>query len=237
MPPRYKNALAVKLALYTIIIALIVIAVGSMYEVRLQYQLVIRNTLDNAEQSLQLTTNAATEAVFQLDERLANEIVGSLMTNRSFLDVRIIDELGNTLAEANRPRTDLTGVNKAFELPPQELRRELIFTDGSGNSGSLVVVLDVSAGLESFFDTILITIAVVLLQVVGLSFIVFVVVVRRVTSPLSELAESFSRIDPTGSDRLTVPDNHKNDELGLLADSANRYLDSASRYHAEHATV
>ncbi len=228
-----KQRLAIKLAMYTILIALAIGTLVSAIEIRQIYQHSTKNIVAASKQLIEITLDAAGEVVYQLDAKIAADLLNGLMQNTLFLDAAIYDELGHELASISRARGEFSGLASLIEIPPAVFEYELFLRNGSELSGKLTATLDVQAGLSEFYDLAILTATSQMLQAFILSLLVFLIVVFVITVPISRLATNLAAIEPASDSRLSIPAGHKNDELGELVDSANRYLNAASQYHSE----
>jgi PAS domain S-box-containing protein len=186
-----------------------------------------------AIQLIELTLDAAAEAVYQLDAKIANDLLNGLMQYELILESAIYDELGQELARVSRPRSEFNGLNSLIEIIPLEYSYSLPVRNGTEVAGVFTAVLDVQAGLQVFYDLAVSAAVAQILQAIGLSLLVFLIVVYVITIPVARLAKSLSEIDPESADLLPVENAHRNDEIGNLINSANRYLKAVSHYQAE----
>jgi len=228
-----KQNLATRLAVYTILLAILIGALISSVSIYLSYARTITELEDTATQLLELTLDSATAAVFQLDPELADNVLSGLMQYPLFVRVSLYDDLGEELATISRPREQAEGLAALVAMPVQELSYDLPLNESGDQAGRLVALLDLQPGMSSFYEQAVITASSLILMAVMLAIVIFLVVVYLVTQPLSDLSRSLAKTEPGSETRLKIPVLHEADELGRLADSANKYLGAAADYQRE----
>lgn len=205
-------------------------------EIRSDFIRTTNNVAATAEQLVELTLGAATEAVFELNPTLADNLLSGLMKNELFLSVEIVDELGQRLASQSRKRQEFDGLSGLVSIKPIEFNHDLRFGEGEGSAGSLNVVLDIQAGLKTFYSQSVLTALAQLFEAVGLSILIFILVAFTITNPVSRLAEQISNIEPGSDERLMLTKSHGQDEIGRLISSANKYLDATTKVQKDLAS-
>ena len=228
-----RQNLATRLAVYTILIAILIGTLISSVSIYLSYARTITELEDTATQLLELTLDSATAAVFQLDPELADNVLSGLMQYPLFVRVSLYDDLGEELATIARPREPADGLSALVDIPVRQLSYELPLNGNGTQAGDLVALLDLQPGMSSFYEQAVITASSQILMAVVLAIVIFMVVVYLVTRPLSDLSRSLATTEPGSETRLKIPALHETDELGRLTDSANKYLGAAADYQRE----
>lgn len=228
-----RQNLATRLAVYTILLAILIGTLISSVSIYLSYARTITELEDTATQLLELTLDSATAAVFQLDPELADNVLSGLMQYPLFVRVSLYDDLGGELATIARPRAEADGLSALVTIPVRELSFNLPLDEAGTQSGTLVALLDLQPGMSSFYEQAVITASSQILMAVTLAFVIFMVVVYLVTRPLSDLSRTLANTEPGSESRLKIPALHEADELGRLTDSANKYLGAAADYQRE----
>ncbi len=229
-----KRNLATRLAVYTILLAIVIGALVSTITIYVNYSRTVSQLENTASQLLELTLDSARSAVFQLDPELADNVLTGLMQYPLFVQVTLFDELGGELASISRPgRPSQPPLENLINVPVREFSYELPLDNNDNQSGRLVAQVDIQQGLSSFYNQSILTASAQILMAVVLAIIIFLVVVYLVTTPLSQLAAKLAATEPGSESKLAVDSHHANDELGLLADSANKYLGAAYEYQQE----
>lgn len=186
-----------------------------------------------AKQLLELTLDAAGEAVYQLDVSQAENLISGLMQYELFTHVELLDELGHELASSGRIPRNAVGVLGILDIPMQELEYLLPIPGEEGVTGALRATVDVKGGLSPFIEQAVAVAAGLMLEALAVAVLIFLVVVLAVTNPIRNLARRLSEIEPGSGERLLLDEDHRIDEIGRLVNSANRYLDTASQYQTE----
>ncbi len=225
--------LAFKLASYTILLALLVGMLVATWEISRDFNRSTGEIESTAKQLLELTLDAAGEAVYQLDVSQAENLIRGLMQFELFTHVELLDELGQELASSGRSPRDARGVLGFLDIPMQELRYPLPIPGEAGATGMLRATVDVKGGLSPFIDQSVTVASGLVLEALAVAVLIFLVVVLAVTNPIRNLARRLSEIEPGSGERLLLDEGHRIDEIGRLVSSANRYLDTASQYQTE----
>lgn len=205
----------------------------STWEVSNDFSRSTDEIVSTAEQLLELTIDAAAEAVYQLDISQAENLLRGLMQHELFVKTVIFDELGQELTSVERPRAELTGIAALIEVPLRNFEYDLLLPGNEELFGQLTATLDIQAGLTRFIEVAVTNIVGLMLEAVGFAILIFLIVVYTVTNPVGKLARSLSKIEPGSDDRLDLDEAHRTDEIGNLITSTNKYLDVASRYQHE----
>lgn len=193
---------------------------------------------------LQVAKRAATPAALNLDEKLATEIVSGLLDYEFIVAASIITDLGDSLASTKitRPNNDTRWITRKITA---EFSEHSISLRNSGDApidyGTLAVVVDHDAALAGFFGRALFLMASEIARSSLLVLLLFGIFYWRLSKPLATLVDGLARIDPDnlGATRLSSPQGHTSDELGVLARTVNRFLETsqtrlAEREHAEN---
>ena len=232
--PKFLQRLSFRLARSGVILALVVSLVTSGYQVYLDFQ-DERRSLDNSiERVMNASKFAASRAVHTLDYNLANEVVNGMFVYDFVTYVAIIDELGNPLAErSSEPaRQNAHWYDSLISNRTRRLETQLE-TDALGSDvyGLLRMELDLVLAYESFVDRALSTLALGIGKNFILTLLFLAVFYRLVTKPLTLVSTSLDDIDANNPDgqRLPIPGGHEKDELGLLTNNINVYLNSVEK--------
>ena len=230
---RFTQQLAPKLAVYTILAAIVTGSIISLLVISNNFSRTTRDLQTNAASLVELTLDSASEAVFQLDSMLAGTIVSGLMQHEAFSKVSIYDDLGLLLASETRDIPHDSWFEKFVHFEPIEISYTLPTDDSNDAGGTIVAVLELEAGLDEFYSLALITALVQILQALGLALVIFLIVAAFITTPLSEISRKLIGITPGTDAKLDIGYPHGYDELGQLVNSANRYLKTAAQYQTQ----
>ena len=239
MPLNLSNRLSFRLALVVVLGAFLVGFILSCTQVvydfigqKKEHQALIERILD-------VSAPTAAQAARRLDETVALEVTNGLFVYSFIVDARITDEQGNILAARQNPNRDSGQTRWITRLLMKEFESHSLDLRNPGNPqekfGELTIIEDRDQAFSGFYrraGTVFLSGIVQSFILGGLLFGVFYFLVSQ---PLFRLVENISRIDPhqPGKSRLSIPSSHKNDELGLLANAANEFLDASEQYLIE----
>lgn len=229
---KITQRIAFKLALSAVSIALVVSSLFGALQVYSDYTTERDRTLQVIGQLLNAYEPAAQRAIHNLDSRLASEVANGMLTYDYLTRVTIADELGNVLGEARRENSDtrLSWTLDQISERSVNVQREIAIT-GSEGTGLLTIEADMHKALQPVVERAGEIITVSLVTVVTLVVLFFAAYHFQVTRPLSALSAQFKQLDlshPRGV-LLDVGPAHKQDELGELANSAQRFVQTVQR--------
>jgi PAS domain S-box-containing protein len=168
-----------------------------------------------------LTTVQSTVQIasFTNDKTLATEVARGLMTNRSIAAVRITsgDQIlaeikKNTSGDGGAPHLVRKEVSSPFD--ERTLVGEIVLTADSN------FILAQATQYSSIFAALL------LLEVIAVTVVVVLVMLRTVVRPIMLVAAELQRIEGRAGAFLSTPKGHEENEIGRLAQAFNRMLDS-----------
>lgn len=233
MQLHWTNRLSYKLALTGVIIAFLLGVVLSSGQVYLDY-LDQGDQLDkDVNRSLAVAKKAATRAVHIIDAPLAEEVVSGLLEYDYIIQASIVDETGTIMARSEKKEIRQDTI---YQRVSNKLSNKLINYShplflrqpNEGQHGSLDVVVNRAIGLESFFEragTLFFSVLFLNMLLVGLLYVIFYF---QLTRPLTNMTTMLANIDPEepGTQRISLPLGHENDELGILASGVNLAFDT-----------
>lgn len=227
MAMKLGHHIAVKLALVSLLVALLLGLLLGVVQSFVDYR-AERDRIDQTIESLlQAYQPAAARAIYNLDALLAEEVTNGLMTYDFVTESVVIDELGNVLARRERalqPTAEPTALQRLIptEHPPYAIAINIV---GSDNTGTLMISVDLQRALEPFIQRSGTGLRLAILRTMLIVTALFLAAHWMVTRPLTILSQRFRDVDPTAEslETLHIP-HHKEDELGVLTDSANRFV-------------
>lgn len=176
--------------------------------------------LDLQAQLVATVRAQAEVAVYASNEDIAKGVIEGLLANPLIAAVRIRSTHGsNALANSGAPdvfgdEDDLTSY--ALHSP----------VDHATLTGYIDVVLDRSRVTEQVLRSTRLLMAVIVLQVALAAGLIVWASRRIIIAPITALARRMTEITPGSSDRLSIPDEHLDDEIGQLSRSANALIDA-----------
>lgn len=192
--------------------------VAGVFTYRYAYQHQMAMAADLQNQSVRTVQVQAEIAAFASNAKIAEEVLEGLMANPTVRAARI--ESGDDFRYSMGPQDEASLAQaRSFTL--------LSPVDHAEPIGRLMLVpneaeVERTATQAALFQTML-----MLAQVLAAAALLMLVLRRMVFGPIERLAQAMNTAVPGGTRRLPIEPRHQNDEIGLLALSANTILDAA----------
>jgi diguanylate cyclase (GGDEF)-like protein len=194
---------------------------------------------DQATETMALVEDASTQAVFSIDNDLAQQVVDGLFAQESIRMAQITHPDGEPLGERTRelqnvsfrPVTD--AIFEGARNYSTELTRE---SDPNNVYGFLRIQYDTGPMANTWLERAIITFASGIATAVILGLALFIVFHLLLTRPLLRIVHSVKQVDPDRPDDnlIELPKGHRDDELGLWVNATNNLLvaigDSQTRH-------
>lgn len=234
-----ENHLGYRILRWVLIVALLTGILVSTVQVALDARRVSLELERQADQTMAMVRDAATQAVFSIDDTLAQQVVDGLFALEPIHLARISHPDGDQLGSRLRPLQD-----RAFRPITDPIfgsireYRESLHRSTSPDTvyGYLEVHYDTAPVAENWLNRALITFGsgVALALILGL--VLFVVFHLMLTRPLLRIVQSVRKVDPARPDDrlIMVPDGHRADELGLWVNATNNLLVSIGESQKRH---
>lgn len=155
-------------------------------------------------------------ASFTNDKTLATEVARGLMTNQSIAAVRItsgdqvLAEFKKNTADGEAPHLVRKAVSSPFD--ERTLVGEIVLTADSN------FILAQATQYSSIFAALL------LLEVIAVTVVVVLVMLRTVVRPITLVAAELQRTEGRAGASLSTPKGHEENEIGHLAHAFNRMI-------------
>jgi diguanylate cyclase (GGDEF)-like protein/PAS domain S-box-containing protein len=225
-----NNKIALRLAKTSVAIAFIVGLLLSSFQVYRDYLEEDERLQEITDTILHSTKYPATASVYTLSQNLAKEVVIGLFEYPFIYEAKIIDDLGNTLAEKKRPMIQPSNTRWLTNYLSSEYKEYSLTLHSSdlptASPGKLTITIDVDSALSPFFARSLIILISGFIGNLLLVILLFVVFHTIITQPLIKLANEFKNIKPhtIANREITIPVGHDSDELSQLTHSANNLI-------------
>ncbi|WBU42530.1 MULTISPECIES: putative bifunctional diguanylate cyclase/phosphodiesterase [Marinobacter] len=236
---KVENHLGYRILRWVLIVALLTGILVSTVQVVLDARRVSMELERQANQTMAMVRDAATQSVFSIDDTLAQQVVDGLFALEPIHLARIShpdgDQLGGRLRplqdRAFRPITDpIFGSIREY--------RESLHRGTSPDTiyGYLEVHYDTAPIAENWLNRALITFGSGIALALILGLVLFVVFHLVLTRPLLRIVQSVRTVDPARPDDrlIAVPDGHRADELGLWVNATNNLLVSIAESQKKH---
>lgn len=196
---------------------------------------------ETIQQILVVSGPPATRAVNTLDTALAEEVANGLLQYPFITSAQIKDELGKNLALSNtnhNPSTTSWFTEKiSSQVKTYELELKTPEYVGVG-PGHMVLVVNMDEALKPFYERSTIVILSGIARNVLLAVLLMVLFYVALTRPLEQLSLQFLSVKakPQERHKLTVSGSHESNELGLLCDAGNQFIDTVQQLLNEKDT-
>lgn len=194
------------------------------------------------ERVIEVAAPPATRAVHTLDDDLSTEVVNGMLAYDFIFEVAIHDELGNVLAQGDKPRlsSPTSWLTRYFAEDSKSYNASLSIPGyGENTSGSIVFRVDLNKALETFYRRSTLVILSGMIRNAILVLLLFIAFYYMLTSPLIRMVQEIKAIRPEkpGAKRITVSHPERNDELTQLARSSNNMLDAVEEAFTKRLEV
>ena len=172
---------------------------------------------------------SASQAAYEIDARRARMAVEGLFDNHDVALVMLSDDFGSVLASFVKPeRGHPTWIEGIF-FPGNPILTLPLSYNGQP-VGELTVGLDTTGMTDRLLVHAVVEIAVTLASAMLLAILLTLLFYRSLTRPLARLQRDLSSVDPDHPERrLTVPDGHARDEIGVLVRTVNILLEGIDK--------
>lgn len=200
----------------------------------------VSDALDQqAQQTMALVKEAATQAVFSIDNGLARQVVDGLFQQQSIRKAQIALTDGELLAARVRPlkRTSYRAVTDPLFQTERVYHTDLRRRSDPGTSyGQLTVHYDTAYMADSWLERATLTFLSGIARAVILGLVLYLVYHLLLTRPLIRIIRSLTQVDPDYPDErlLEVPKGHEHNELGLWVNATNNLLVAISDNQIKH---
>ncbi len=182
-----------------------------------------------AYQTMALVREAATQAVFSIDEELAQQVVDGLFEQQTVRLARITHPDGQPLGGRTRPLREAPyrPLTDTIFQAERSYRIELSRHQNQGTVyGYLEIHYDTGPTAESWLERATLTFGSGLARAMILALVLFMVYHLLLTKPLLKIIASLAQVDPDHPDTrlITTVKGHTRDELGLWVNATNNLL-------------
>ena len=231
MTTAFQKRLSYRLTRDTVLIAMVLGLVLNVVQVTLDY-FSARDSMEQEIRALiEISHSPASQIAYNIDIRLAEELLDGLLRHPATIDARIIDNNGQTMAAASQSSPDsryrwisdlLFGDSRVFS-------QELVVPQLSDLSlGSLTVTIDTYHYGLLFLQRAGYTVVSGLLKSLVLTAALLFIFFFVLTRPMLNVIGALSRVKAETPEkvRLPVPENHREDEIGLMVGVINQHLET-----------
>jgi len=227
----FKHRLSYRLTRDTVLIAMVLGLILNAVQITLDY-FSARHAMEADIQALiEISHSPASQIAYNIDVRLAEELLDGLLRHPATIDARIVDNDNSTMAAASKSSPDspyrwisdeLFGASRVFsrELQVSQLNNLPL--------GQLVVTIDTYHYGFQFLERASYTLISGLLKSLILSASLLVIFYLLLTRPMLSVIGALSQVKATSPEkvRLPVPPGHQQDEIGTMVGIINQHLET-----------
>lgn len=231
MTTPFKKRLSFRLTRDTVLIAMLLGLILNLVQVTLDYF----NARESMEQEItaliEISHSPASQIAYNIDIRLAEELLDGLLRHPATIDARIIDNNGRTMAAASQssPESGYRWISDMLFGPSRSFREELKVPQLSDLSlGHLTITIDTYHYGLLFLQRAGYTLASGLLKSLVLTLALLGIFYFTLTRPMLGVINALNRVraDTPEKARLPVPPDHLEDEIGVMVGIINRHLET-----------
>ncbi|PSF04960.1 hybrid sensor histidine kinase/response regulator [Marinobacter fuscus] len=226
---RVRQRLSYRLTRDTVLVAMVLGLVLNLLQITLDY-FVARDAMEQEVRALiMISQSPASQIAYNIDTRLAEELLDGLLQHPATIDARIIDSDKQTMAAASRSSPEsryrwasdlLFGANRVFS---QELRVSQL---ADLPLGHLVLTVDTYHYGLQFLSRATNTLIIGMLKSLALSGALLAIFYLVLTRPMMSVINALSQVKASSPEtvRLPVPEHHERDEIGTMVGIVNQHL-------------
>lgn len=231
MTNTFKKRLSYRLTRDTLLVAMALGLVLNLVQITLDY-FDARDSMEAEVNALiEISHSPASQIAYNIDVRLAEELLDGLLRHPATIDARIIDNEGHTMAAASQ----------SSPVSPYRWLSDLLFGDSRSFSselevrqlanlplGRLVVTIDTFHYGLQFLKRAGYTLFSGLLKSLALSGALLAIFYLVLTRPMMNVINALSRVSADSPEkiRLPVPPRHEQDEIGTMVGIINQHLET-----------
>ena len=241
-----ENRLGYRILRWVLLTALAAGIMLSAMQVIFDAQRVSEELNQNARQTLALVRDAATQAVYSIDEDLARQVVDGLFKQAAVRFASIRHPDGTILAERTRPleTASYRSITDVIFKPERTYSVPLIKNDPQPVTyGTLEIRLDTVHTARLWLERATLTLLSGVARALILGLALYLVYHWLLNRPLMRIIESVAAVDPEnpGEHLLKTPGGHQGDELDIWVKGTNNLLrsiaDSQKKQWAAEARI
>lgn len=215
------------------------LVIGSI-QIFIDFRTVSQELDERAQQTLALVREPATQAVYSIDEDLAEQVIDGLFEQQSIRGGEISHPDGMPLAQDERPlmETPYRALTDAIFGQQRTYTVDLMRSQGGEQTqyGVLSIRVDTAPQATLWMERAFLILLSGIARAVILGMVLYVVYHLLVTRPLFRIAEDLSNVDPAdpGKHLLETPQGHDRDELDTWVRATNELLTAISETQQKH---
>ncbi|MGO2134277.1 ATP-binding protein [Marinobacter sp.] len=229
MTKGFKHRLSYRLTRDTVLIAMVLGLILNIAQITLDYFGAQRSMDEDIQALIEVSHSPASQIAYNIDVRLAEELLDGLLRHPATIDARIVDSENATMAAASKSSPtssyrwisdELFGANRVFS---RELRVSQL---NDLPLGHLVVTVDTYHYGLQFLERASYTLISGLLKSLILSASLLGIFYLILTRPMLSVINALGQVKASSPEkiRLPVPLGHQQDEIGTMVGIINQHL-------------
>lgn len=245
MSKGFKHRLSYRLTRDTVLVAMILGLVLNVVQITLDYFSAKESMENEIHALIDISNSPASQIAYNIDVRLAEELLDGLLRHPATIDARITDNDDETMAASSKssPESPYRWVSDLLFGSDRVFRQELQVPQLEDLSlGHLIVTIDTYHYGALFLQRAGYTLISGLLKSLILSAALLAIFYFVLTRPMLNVISALSQVRASSPEkvRLPIPTNHREDEIGTMVGIINQHLETidsslAQLRHAESA--
>jgi len=241
----FKQRLSYRLTRDTVLVAMVLGLVLNVVQITLDYFSAKESMENEIHALIDISNSPASQIAYNIDVRLAEELLDGLLRHPATIDARITDNDDETMAASSKssPESPYRWVSDLLFGSDRVFRQELQVPQLEDLSlGHLIVTIDTYHYGALFLQRAGYTLISGLLKSLILSAALLAIFYFVLTRPMLNVISALSQVRASSPEkvRLPIPANHREDEIGTMVGIINQHLETidsslAQLRHAESA--
>ncbi|WP_411289512.1 ATP-binding protein [Marinobacter sp.] len=243
MTKGFKKRLSYRLTRDTVLVAMALGLVLNVVQITLDYFSARQSMEEEIHALIDISNSPASQIAYNIDVRLAEELLDGLLRHPATIDARITDNDEETMAASSKSSPEspyrwisdlLFGSDRVFRQQLQVPQLEDL------PLGHLIVTIDTYHYGAQFLQRAGYTLITGLLKSLILSAALLAIFYFVLTRPMLNVISALSQVRASSPEkvRLPIPANHREDEIGTMVGIINQHLETidsslAQLRHAE----
>lgn len=228
---RAQKRLSYRLTRDSVLVAMVLGLALNLIQITLDYFNARAAMRSEIQALIEISQSPAAQIAYNIDVRLAKELLDGLLRHPATIDARIVDSNGQTMAAAHK-RSDDSSYRWLSDLLFSNTLRfstELRVPQLRGLAlGHLVVTIDTFHYGFQFLERSAHTLGIGLLKSLALSAALLAIFYFVLTRPILNVIETLNQVNRKSPEkvRLPIPARHEKDEIGTMVGIINQHLET-----------
>lgn len=228
---RFRQKLSWRLTRDTVLVAMVLGLLLNLVQITLDY-FTARDAMErDVHALLEISQSPASQIAYNINVRLARELLDGLLEHPATIDARILDSDGQAMSSASQegPDSDYRWISDALFGPTRVFSTDLSVPQLEDFAlGRLQLTIDTYHYGTRFLERAGNTLAIGLLKSLALSVALLGIFYFVLTRPMMKVINALSQAQASSPEkvRLPIPSNHRQDEIGTMVGIVNQHLEN-----------